>query len=513
MREYRGIPELNKEIEELLQEVGTASAVVTQPTISGPTQAKYGTTITLTALGSLTAFADSGVTIDHYEWLLPDNSTVNGYSVDYTMPDSSHMGEVLTFKCRAVDSLGNKSLYAEHQITVADNTSPIINSVTWSSEELYDNQIYIVTIDATDPEGDPLQYKVTCSDTNVAIDPSNWSSGNSFTVTFPDYEEDTTVAFTYYVSNGTVETTQSEDKLIHGGLSVGDTGIFGGGIDVSSQIDYIVISTPGNAQDFGNLTRGRGSLAATSNGINDRGVFGGGSYYGDTLDYVTLTTPGNAQNFGVLNVGRRCLAATSNGTNDKGVFGGGHNGSNRVNVIDYITISTLGNSQDFGDLVVRREQLTATSNGTNDRGVFSGGIDNGANRLNIVDYITISTLGNAQDFGDLAVVRHGLAATSNGTNNRGVFGGGSGSTSDDLDTIEYITLTSPCNSQGFGNLTTPRKFLAATSNGTNDRGVFGGGAGSSNVIDYITISVVLSNAQDFGDLTIGRGYLAATSNA
>ena len=35
------------------------------------------------------------------------------------------------------------------------------------------------------------------------------------------------------------------------------------------------------------------------------------------------------------------------------------------------------------------------------------------NLYNIVDYITISTLGNAQDWGDLTISRYGLGATSN----------------------------------------------------------------------------------------------------
>ena len=47
-----------------------------------------------------------------------------------------------------------------------------------------------------------------------------------------------------------------------------------------------------------------------------------------------------------------------------------------------------------------------------DRGVFGGGYD-GSNELNIIDYITISNTGNAQDFGDLTVARYGIGATSN----------------------------------------------------------------------------------------------------
>lgn len=45
------------------------------------------------------------------------------------------------------------------------------------------------------------------------------------------------------------------------------------------------------------------------------------------------------------------------------------------------------------------------------RGVFGGGHD--GTYSNTMDYITISTLGNATDFGDLTVARYGSAGVSN----------------------------------------------------------------------------------------------------
>ena len=35
---------------------------------------------------------------------------------------------------------------------------------------------------------------------------------------------------------------------------------------------------------------------------------------------------------------------------DRGVFGGGYTGSAYVNVMDYVSIASLNNAQDFGDL-------------------------------------------------------------------------------------------------------------------------------------------------------------------
>ena len=265
-----------------------------------------------------------------------------------------------------------------------------------------------------------------------------------------------------------------------GSLYLGDTGVFGGGYNKTDTIDYITISTPGNAQNFGKLIIERFYLAATSNGTNDRGVFGGGYLFssGDIhentklIDYITISTPGNAQVFGNLDLNkpRFSLAATSNGTNNRGVFGGGKYeygtgallGGSLLDFIEYITISTLGNAQRFGKLSVAKDSLTATSNGTNDRGVFGGG-ESKDGYLSFIEYITISTPGDAQNFGNLSSKKSELAATSNGTNNRGVFGGGL-SPSGRIKIIDYITISTPGNAQNFGNLTVARRSLAATSN-------------------------------------------------
>jgi len=299
----------------------------------------------------------------------------------------------------------------------------------------------------------------------------------------------------------------------------GDRGIFGGGYPGSfiNVIEYITISTTGNATDFGDLTSAKSYMGSTSNGAKNRGIFGGGypGSYTNVIEYITISTPGNAIDFGDLTIARNGVPATSNGTNERGVFGGGViNASTSVNAIDYITISTIGDAIDFGDLTVIRDHLASTSNGTNDRGIFAGGYNTSSTLFNIIDYITISTIGNATDFGDLNSVKYMLASTSNGTNNRGVFGGGLSGSS--INVIEYITISTVGNATDFGDLTVARNGLGATSNGTNERGVFGGGYTTSstlfNIIDYITISTI-GDATDFGDLTQAKRGIGACSNS
>ena len=319
----------------------------------------------------------------------------------------------------------------------------------------------------------------------------------------------------WYNTDAEIYNVRNQDSTSWGvyklcGIYKKDVGIFGKG-----NIDYITISSTSNATDFGDLTVSRHALSATSNGINERGVFGGGTPNGNMVDYVTISSKGNATDFGDLTIERYYISACSNGINDRGIFAGGHIAQvGDTPRIDYITISTIGNASNFGNLSVNRNSLAATSNGTNERGVFGGGYTySGSIYRNIIDYITISTTGNATDFGYLTISRRHLAATSNGINDRGIIGGGwNGSTY--YNRIDYITISSTGNAADFGDLTISRRHLAATSNSTNDRGVFGGGDTGSNVniIDYITISTT-GNATDFGDLTVSTAGLGACSNA
>ena len=75
------------------------------------------------------------------------------------------------------------------------------------------------------------------------------------------------------------------------------------------------------------------------------------------------------------------------------------------NKIDYFTITSTGNASDFGDMLNGQPGSTGnrypacTSNGTNERGLSCGGGDSGSN---MIQYITMNSLGNAQDFGDLS---------------------------------------------------------------------------------------------------------------
>ena len=90
----------------------------------------------------------------------------------------------------------------------------------------------------------------------------------------------------------------------------------------------------------------------------------------------------------------------------------------RVNVIEYITIASTGNATDFGDLTATRQDTSSLSNST--RNVTGGGEESSG--VNKIEFVTIATTGNATDFGDLLAARHRAAGCSNAT--RGLFMGG-----------------------------------------------------------------------------------------
>jgi hypothetical protein len=289
--------------------------------------------------------------------------------------------------------------------------------------------------------------------------------------------------------------------------ALGNRGIFGGGFDAPSYrntIDYVTISTTGNAINFGILSQSRGIFGACSS--STRGVFGGGYVPGivNTIDFVTISSTGNATDFGDLTQARYGISACSSST--RGVFGGGIGSAPTYatfNTIDYITIASIGNAVDFGDLTQPRGGIAACSSST--RGIFAGGVVPTAE--NTIDFITISSTGNATDFGDLSQVRGFPAACSSST--RGLFGGGYTPTI--VNTIDFITISTLGNASDFGDLSQARSQLGACSSST--RGVFGGGQTPTvvNTIDYVTITSI-GNAIDFGDLTIARRYLSALSN-
>ena len=258
-----------------------------------------------------------------------------------------------------------------------------------------------------------------------------------------------------------------------------------------SMLDFVNISSLGNAVAFGNLTTGQSSYGCAS---ETRGLWSGGySNPNSVIDFVTIASEGDAIDFGNLSVTRKAPAAASSST--RGMWAGGYviPGSTRTNTIQFVEIQTLGNSVDFGDLTTIQVSMAAASSPT--RAIFSGGYSSPCQ----YEMVTIASGGNAVRFGDMSIGRARHAGSSNGT--RAVFGNGREALGGNhLSTkVEYITIASEGNGIFFGDLTKKRNMLASASNKT--RGLFAGGYDNPvnyNIIDFITFSST-GNAIDFGD--------------
>ena len=80
-----------------------------------------------------------------------------------------------------------------------------------------------------------------------------------------------------------------------------------------------------------------------------------------------------------------------------------------VDTLDFVTISTLGDATDFGDLFQAVYSIRGCSS-SHIRGNWNGGYSTAY--LNIIQSITIATTGNAVDWGDMAAAKGGYNSTT-----------------------------------------------------------------------------------------------------
>ena len=110
---------------------------------------------------------------------------------------------------------------------------------------------------------------------------------------------------------------------------------------------------------------------------------------------------------------------------------------------DYGTLEIFRGDNLGWELIERREEQylgrgTGSADGTGTRGLILGGESPSTGNRNIIEYITIETLGNTQDFGDLVYARRG--GTQNcGSRVRALIGGGYTGPSD-ADEIDFVTF-------------------------------------------------------------------------
>lgn len=190
---------------------------------------------------------------------------------------------------------------------------------------------------------------------------------------------------------------------------------------------------------------------------------------------------------------------------------------NTSNEIHYNTITTAGNAADFGDLTQGRTRTAACSNGTYSYrfgGCNSASATAAITVYNTVDYFANAALGNATDFGDAQGGHTDGAGHSDGTTGvvwEGMVGA-AGNASNITNTIDKYTLATTGNATDFGNLSviSNRWNISEGGGGNATRGLFWGG--TSNVspytphVNYIDYVTVATagNSSDFGDMVTAR---------
>ena len=157
--------------------------------------------------------------------------------------------------------------------------------------------------------------------------------------------------------------------------------------------------------------------------------------------------------------------------------------------IEFITISTLGDSQDFGDLSEGRFSM-GNLVGTDSRMLFAGGYG----YKNTIDFWTVQSLGNASDFGDLTSLRQKMSGCNDKI--RGIWAGGVGPGHTEVNIIDYVTIQTTGNAVDYGDLGAEESTMASVSSST--RGIWNYDSGPVAVMEYSNIRST-GNTIDFGD--------------
>ena len=269
-------------------------------------------------------------------------------------------------------------------------------------------------------------------------------------------------------------------KVSPGSASDGIRGVIGGGTTPSNavnEIDYFTMASESDGIDFGNLTQARYSLNAASS--STRGCFAGGwvPNNSNVIDYVEIQTLGDALDFGDLSEGgNHGNPAMQSPT--RGIFCGGYgsfspdvNAPYAYNRMQLITIASKGNTSDFGDLTMGGARGGAGGNSV--RGVYAGGIVH--SQINkIIEFVTIASTGNATVFGELTIARRNSPECCDNST-RAVFCAGiadDGTAPAHTNYMDYITIASTGNAQDFGDVLRAGKSQSGISDSHGGLGGF-----------------------------------------
>ena len=244
-------------------------------------------------------------------------------------------------------------------------------------------------------------------------------------------------------------------------------------------IDYWSYGTVANAQDFGNLYEPNVYGASAWN--KNRTLIAGGKddvnvYAHAKMQTVNISTTSSAARTGTLTIGWMWHASTCDAT--RAIFGtgyrdhGGSSSDSRSEYLEYVSIDTDANAASFGE--ISRTPLGrvhvgigVVSDGT--KGYFTGGVNQGSPRdvsgtdyTNRIDVVTVQTLGNAVDYGDL-VAHIGYHMQSSDGTDYGVSMGGTVGGQSDHNRIDKFAMVTAGTATDHGDLTLYKSRGSASS--------------------------------------------------
>ena len=282
---------------------------------------------------------------------------------------------------------------------------------------------------------------------------------------------------------------------------------------LSNKIEFVQVETTGDVIDFGDLLNQKQEGAALGGPL--RAFYFGGDTQNTDIEFVTFSSQGNSTDFGdptqASKSGMGCADRT------RGILALGYQSpSGRSNVINYITMSTTGNAIDFGDISDGAYAGGGFDSPT--RGLFVLGSTDNSGYTNAIEYFTISTTGNTADFGDLS--NSGVHTVTYSNAVRGVSHSAYQypASPNFMNTIQFVTMSSLGNATDFGD-----SLLGGFGCGgaSQTRGVAGGGYGANaptgesggftSIIDFVQI-MTTGNGIDFGNLTENKRHLKGDSN-
>ena len=178
-------------------------------------------------------------------------------------------------------------------------------------------------------------------------------------------------------------------------------------------MEYVQITTLGDALDFGDLSVGRRALGGAGNPV--RGIYSGGgdgSNLGANDDFITIASTGNGVKFRDSGSSCRNTKVASNSVRVVYVLGLTEAPANdSQKVLEQLTIASLGQTTEFGEMMEKKNDPSFV--GAGNRGIMFGGWSPDSPAfVNVIEMVNITTAGDGVDFGDYNIVAAQVASTS-----------------------------------------------------------------------------------------------------